>query len=80
MSGQDQRLLDLKASQLAGVRMLCPRCGRDAMKPKLVTNALSRHSDLYICDACGMDEAVRDYFGKPMPLNEWACMIDQQTG
>ena len=40
-------LLDLKARQQAGEHMPCPRCGKDAMKPDLHTNALSRHADLW---------------------------------
>ena len=46
-------LLDLKAWQQASEHMLCPRCGKDTMKPDLHTNALSRHADLYVCDKCG---------------------------
>jgi len=56
-----QTLLDLKAHQQSGSYRLCPRCGKDTMKQPLYTNALSRHTDLYICDACGMEEAILDY-------------------
>ena len=45
--------LDLRARQESGEHMPCPRCGRDTMKPKLHTNALSRHADgIFICDEC----------------------------
>ena len=37
-----KRLLDFKARQESGERLPCPRCGKDAMKPELYTNALSR--------------------------------------
>ncbi|MBQ9256036.1 MAG: gamma-glutamylcyclotransferase [Acidaminococcaceae bacterium] len=50
----------------------CPRCGRPNMKPSTATNALSRHANVYICDECGMDEALRDFTGKAIPLTEWA--------
>lgn len=50
----------------------CPRCGRQNMKPSTATNALSRHANVYICDECGMDEAIRDYAGKTVPLEKWA--------
>ncbi len=50
----------------------CPRCGRMSVKDRLRTNALSRHATVYVCDACGMDEAVRDWKGKPLPLKDWA--------
>ena len=35
------KLLDLKARQEAGEHMMCPRCGKDTMKPELHTNAMS---------------------------------------
>ena len=42
------------------------------VKERLTTNALSRHADVYICDACGNDEAVREMKGDPLPLKDWA--------
>ena len=36
------RLGDLKARQLKGEHMKCPRCGADTMKEPVHTNALSR--------------------------------------
>lgn len=45
------RLGDLKARQLKGEHMKCPRCGADTMKEPVHTNALSRVADIYICDA-----------------------------
>ena len=50
----------------------CPRCGRMSVKDRLHTNALSRHATVYVCDACGMDEAIRDMKGEPLPLKDWA--------
>ncbi len=47
-----KRLLDFKARQEAGEHLSCPRCGKDAMKPELYTNALSRVFDIMVCDAC----------------------------
>ena len=51
---------------------LCPRCGRATVKPKTATNALSRHADVYVCDECGTDEAIRDFGKVVLPLHEWA--------
>ena len=51
---------------------LCPRCGQMTVKDRLHTNALSRHATVYVCDACGTDEAIRDWKGAPLPLREWA--------
>ena len=50
----------------------CPRCGRMSVKERLHTNALSRRADIYICDACGMDEAIRAARGELLPLRKWA--------
>ena len=68
-----QALLDLQARQEAGEPIPCPRCGRDSMKPVLVTNALSRHAEnVYICDDCGSAEAMLDFMHSPLPLECWA--------
>ena len=70
-----QTLLDLKAHQQSGSYRLCPRCGRDTMKENPITNALSRHIDLYICDTCGMEEAILDYMHAPLPVEAWAALL-----
>ena len=70
-------LLDLKARQLAGEHMLCPRCGRDTMKDRIHTNALSRHADIYICDECGTAEALLCMMSNPLPLACWAAFREQ---
>ena len=69
-----QQLADLKARQLAGEHMPCPRCGKDTMKPSLHTNAISRHADIYVCDGCGTEEAMLDFMGSALPLEGWACL------
>jgi hypothetical protein len=52
---------------------LCPRCGRP-LNERLSLNAWSRYADIYICNNCGMDEAMQDYRGAPLPLSEWAAV------
>ena len=69
---------DLKARQDAGEHMPCPRCGRDRMKKNIHTNALSRHADIYICDACGTEEALLKFMSNPLPMTEWACLRPTQ--
>ena len=69
---------DLKARQDVGEHMSCPRCGRDTMKENIHTNALSRHADIYICDACGIEEAMLKFMGNPLPMREWACFRPMQ--
>ena len=72
-----EALADLRARQAAGEWMPCPRYGRDTMKPKLHTNALSRHADgIHICDECGSLEAVLDFMGSPLPIALWAMFRD----
>lgn len=56
---------------------LCPRCGTDAMKKDIATNALSRRTDVYICDICGNVEAIEDMpeaQGKKLSLEKWELM------
>ena len=53
----------------------CPRCGHGRMEARAVKNSLSRHADVYVCNICGMDEAIRDMAGSPLPLNEWSMAI-----
>jgi len=74
---QTKRLLDLKAKQDAGVKMTCPRCGRNTIKSPLEHNALSRYADLYICDECGMTEAMLDMMRNPLPLEQWSVFRDK---
>ena len=64
--------------QEAGEYLLCPRCGMATMKAKLHTNALSRMADIYVCDQCGIHEAIDAWMGKPLSVKEWACMQDQK--
>ena len=77
----DKLLLDFKARQDAGENLMCPRCGYDRMKPKLHTNARSRHADIYICDECGTAEAMLQFMNNPLPLSQWAfCNTDRAPG
>ena len=73
-----QALLDLKAYQQSGSYRLCTQCGKDTMKANLITNALSRHTDLYICDVCGTEEAVLDYMHAPLPIILWAALLQKR--
>lgn len=53
---------------------LCLRCGRP-LHPRLVVNATSRYADVHICEACGMDEALRDMRGDPLSLAAWDVVV-----
>lgn len=75
---QDKLLFTPEAEQPP----LCLRCGQP-LDHRLVINALSRYADVHICEACGMDEALRDANRCPLPLTEWAAvkngLSQQQT-
>lgn len=58
---------------------ICPRCGINALDEQIHHNALSRRATVYVCNACGMDEAVRDYKGFPLPVEQWAFAKELQA-
>lgn len=63
-------------AQKAGAWLPCPRCGQLTMKEDLYSNAFSRRTDIYVCDKCGMAEAVEDVPSKSnpfpkLPLSNW---------
>ena len=75
MDRRSHRILkNVKAAQLSGNHMPCPRCGFNRMDSNVLHNALSRHADVYICDMCGTDEALRDAIGNALPLTEWGII------
>ena len=41
------------------------------MRESLAENALSRAMNVYVCPACGMDEALQDAARKVLPISEW---------
>ena len=48
-------------AQKAGALLPCPRCGKMKMKEDVGENALSRRAEIYICDSCGIEEAMEDF-------------------
>lgn len=53
----------------------CPRCGKMTMDAESVTrNALSRRISVYICDTCGMQEALEDMMDSVSTLRSWAIV------
>ena len=54
----------------------CPRCGEDSMAGNVLRNALSRHFDIHVCDACGNKEAVLVSEGKADPLDAWWAVAE----
>lgn len=60
----------LKAVQSDGEVHPCPRCG---LRVAHMRTALSRLADVYICDQCGQDEALRAAAGPDyeLQLSDW---------
>ena len=68
-----KELIEEFGKRQEGGRFACPRCGSMKMDEAVARNALSRRADVYICDACGMEEALEDAGIIPeMPLRLWA--------
>lgn len=57
----------------------CLRCGKP-LDRHLPVNAMSCYADVYICQACGMDEALRDAVKEPLPLWEWHVAASERIG
>lgn len=70
-----ESLKTMQENPADGYTFPCPRCGHERMNENPVRNSLSRRADVYICNECGMDEAMMDMAGiLPLPLNEWAMV------
>lgn len=68
-------LIERFAEKQQGGHFACPRCGKMTMDAQSVTrNALSRRVTVYICDACGMTEAMEDMMDSRTPLTAWAII------
>lgn len=55
----------------------CLRCGAP-LAAHLMVNALSRYVNVQICEACGMDEALRDAAHAPLPPHRMGCSEARQ--
>lgn len=58
----------------------CPRCGKKTMDKESVSrNALSRHIEISVCDACGSEEALEDAgVDAQLPISNWAVVTEPQ--
>ena len=74
IDSQAKTLIERFAEKQQVGHFACPRCGKMAMDAESVTrNALSRRATVYICDACGTEEAIEDMGAlSKLPLREWA--------
>ena len=68
-------LIERFAKKQQGGHFACPRCGKMTMDAECVTrNALSRRTEIYVCDACGTQEAIEDMMDSQIPLTAWAIV------
>ena len=68
------------AAEMAQV-LPCPRCGKQTMKMRLHSNALSRQvPGITICDRCGTEEALEDAVHQPMDVRKWALIETYMKG
>ncbi len=68
----DAALVVKRAEQEAGDFTVCPRCGSKRMREKLIYNCTSRRADVYVCEKCGMDEALHDHARKEDSVLDWS--------
>lgn len=68
---EDRIIQDLASKQKTQFSQICPRCGKKSMRENLHHNSFSRRADIYICEACGMEEALNDYAGNDDTTAEW---------
>lgn len=54
----DKIMKNWLTAQEAGAELPCPRCGLLRMNPYLNENALSLKAEVYVCNDCGMEEAI----------------------
>ena len=64
------------AERQAVEHLPCPRCGNDTMSDNVSRNALSRTPEntstrIFVCDECGMREALEAFDGKTLSLLTW---------
>ena len=71
----DKIIENWKKAQESGAWLPCPKCGLMRMDEVLHHNSLSRRCDLYICDACSVEEDLEDSpicpQHQPVPVGDW---------
>lgn len=76
MGGNQMNTIDRLIEMQDAGSPICPRCGRWTMVQPITHNAMSRVAEnVYVCNDCGMDEALRDFGRIPLPVNEWTLPL-----
>lgn len=76
MNENDVRtLIERFAKKQRDGHFACPRCGEMTMDAEcVIRNALSCRAAVYVCDACGTQEAIEDMMASRTPLTAWAIV------
>ena len=69
-------LIERFSEKQQGGHFACPRCGRMTMSGDAKRNALSRRASVYVCDTCGLQEALEDMVDSVSPLTSWVIVGD----
>ena len=69
-------IIRVYAERQATEHLPCPRCGNDSMSDVVTRNAVSRTTEnsgakIFVCDECGMREALEVFDGKTLTLMSW---------
>lgn len=54
----------------------CPRCGDIRMNDDVRQNVLNRRANVYVCDMCGVEEALDAAAGRVKPFKAWAYFTE----
>ena len=58
----------------------CPRCGSNNMNRDPIINAHSQFADVYICNKCGLDEAIRaSQHRDPLSFSNWTLIRNKRS-
>ena len=79
MNENDARaLIERFAKKQRDRHFACPRCGKMTMDAECVTrNALSRRPEIYVCDACGTQEAIEDMMARKVTGVDFVKALDR---
>jgi predicted RNA-binding Zn-ribbon protein involved in translation (DUF1610 family) len=72
-----ETLLSLQENPDKAPLLPCPRCGEHRMHREVVLNCLSRRANVYVCTACGEEEAIIDansHLVRDRDFAEWAMI------
>lgn len=64
-------IINYAKAQELGCVLRCPCCGKFTMNQHIDNNSISRLADIYICNDCGVDEAVAELEKRKNNTDNW---------